>query len=115
MKGEFMLKIDMEYNRNILFVRLDGVLTRMTTYKINNYSLPVILKHKIKYLVYNLGRLKDIDESGIDALLNTKYAIKNNKGLIYLSDINKNLNRKLHSIKIKKTQNEKIACKLLEA
>ena len=110
-----MLKIDMEYNKNILFVRLDGVLNRTTTYKINNYLLPVILKHHIKYLVYNLAKLNDVDESGIDALLNTKYAIKNNKGLIYLSDINKVLNKKLHKVKIKKTYDEKSAMKLLEA
>ena len=49
-----MLKMDMQYIRGILFVRLGGVLTRKNTYKINNYLVPVLLKHKIRYLVYQI-------------------------------------------------------------
>ncbi|MBE6148496.1 MAG: STAS domain-containing protein [Firmicutes bacterium] len=109
-----MLKMDLEYNRGILFVRLDGRLNRNTTYKINNYLVPVLLKHKIKYLVYNFYKLKDIDEEGIDAILNTKYAIKTNKGLIYLCDVNKELNKKIHKLHIKKTENELSAFKVIE-
>ena len=48
-----MLKVDMEYDKGILYVRLKGVLDRKASYKINNYVVPVILKHKIKYLVFN--------------------------------------------------------------
>ncbi len=50
-----MLKVDMEYEKGILYVRLKGVLERKYSYKINNYIVPVVLKHKIKYLVFNLG------------------------------------------------------------
>jgi len=109
-----MLKMDLEYNQGILFVRLDGRLNRNTTYKINNYLVPVILKHKIKYLVYNFKCLYDIDEDGIDAILNTKYAIKTNKGIIYLCDINKDLNKKINKLKIKKTENEISALRVIE-
>ena len=49
-----MLKMDMEYSKGILFVRLDGFLNRKTTYKINKYLLAILLDNKIKYLVYNL-------------------------------------------------------------
>ena len=42
-----MLKMNLEFNKGILFVRLDGMLNRATTYKVNNYLVPVILKHKI--------------------------------------------------------------------
>lgn len=109
-----MLKMDLEYNKGILFVRLDGKLNRTTTYKVNNYLVPVILKHKIKYLVYNFYNLQDVDETGIDAILNTKYAIKNNKGLIYLCEVNKMLNHKLHRLHIKKTDNELSAFRVIE-
>lgn len=98
-KGDIMLKIDMKYNNNILYVDLDGLLTRKTSYKINNYLLPVILKHNIKCMVYNLSRIKTIDEFGIDAILNTKYAIKNNRGNIYLSS--KSTNKNIKKLKIK--------------
>ena len=70
-----MLKMNLEYDKGILFVRLDGVLNRSTSYKVNNYLVPVLLKHKIKYLVYNFYFLEDIDDNGLDALLNTKFAI----------------------------------------
>ncbi|MBQ6840637.1 MAG: STAS domain-containing protein [Bacilli bacterium] len=109
-----MLKMDLEYSRGILFVRLDGKLNRTTTYKINNYLVPVLLKHKIKYLVYNLYNLHDIDEEGIDAILNTKYAIKTNKGLIYLCEVNKSLSKKIHKLHIKKTETELSAFKVIE-
>ena len=49
-----MLEMDLEYNKGVLFARLSGKLTRKSSYKLNNYLVPVILKHKIKYLVYNL-------------------------------------------------------------
>ena len=74
-----MLKMDLEYNKGILFVRLKGTLNRKSSYKLNNYLIPVLLKHKIKYLVYNLFDLIGIDLAGVDAILNTKCAIKANK------------------------------------
>lgn len=109
-----MLKMDLEYNKGILFVRLDGTLNRGSTYKVNNYLVPVILKHKIKYLVYNFYKLEDVDDTGIDAILNTKCAIKNNKGMIYLCEVNKILNHKLHKLHIKRTDNELSAFKVIE-
>jgi hypothetical protein len=48
-----MLNMNIEYNKGVLFVRLTGKLDRSSSYKINKYLIPVILKQKIKYLVYN--------------------------------------------------------------
>ena len=109
-----MLKMNLEYDKGILFVRLDGVLNRSTSYKVNNYLVPVLLKHKIKYLVYNFYYLDDIDDNGLDALLNTKFAIKNNKGNMYFCEVNKDLNKKLHKLHIKKLDNELTALKTIE-
>lgn len=109
-----MLKMDLEYNQGILFVRLDGELNRMTSYKVNNYLVPVILKHKIKYLIYNFYNLKDIDDCGVDALLNTKSAVKMNKGIIRLCEVDKQLNRKLNKIRIKKIDDELVALRTIE-
>ena len=109
-----MLKMNLEYDKGILFVRLDGVLNRSTSYKVNNYLVPVLLKHKIKYLVYNFYYLDDIDDNGLDALLNTKFAIKNNKGIMYICEVNKDLNKKIHKLHIKKLDNELTALKTIE-
>ena len=43
-----MLKIDAEYNEGVLYIRLNGNLTARNSYKINNYVIPVIEKHRIK-------------------------------------------------------------------
>lgn len=109
-----MLKVDMEYEKGILYVRLKGTLERKVSYKINNYIVPTVLKHKIKYLVFNLMELSDIDISGMDSLLNTKCAIKTNKGKICLCDVSDELRLKIKKLKIKIASNELAAHKLIE-
>ena len=108
-----MLKIDMEYDKGILYVRLKGTLDRKVCYKINNYIVPVVLKHKIKYLVFNLLELKDIDESGLDALLNTKCAIRTNKGKICLCEVSDDLRLKIKRLRMKVASNELAANRLI--
>ncbi len=109
-----MLEMDLEYNKGVLFARLSGKLTRKSSYKLNNYLVPVILKHKIKYLVYNLFLLDGIDESGVAAILNTKCAIRSNKGKIYLCEVSKEVNKNLKKLRIKETDNELSALHLIE-
>lgn len=108
-----MLNMDLEYIKGILFVRLKGNLTRRNTYKLNNYLVPVLLKHRIKYLVYNLYELKEIDESGIDAMLNTKCAIKANKGKICLCEVDDNIAKSIKRLKIKSVSNERKVFELI--
>lgn len=109
-----MFDMDLEYNKGILFARLSGNLTRKGSYKLNNYLVPVILKHKIKYLVYNLFELEGIDESGVEAILNTKCAIRTNKGKLYLCEVPHEVNKKLKRLHIKETDNELSALHLIE-
>ncbi len=109
-----MFQIDLEYNKGILFARLSGKLTRKSTYKLNNYLVPVILKHKIKYLVYNMFLLDSIDNAGVEAILNTKCAIRSNKGRIYLCEVSQNINKEVKKLHIKETDNELSALNLIE-
>jgi len=109
-----MLKMDLEYKSGILFIRLKGNLKRNVNYKLNNYIVPVLIKHKIKYLIYNLKELKSIDESGIDAILNTKCKIRNNKGIIYLCEATKEIQEKVKRLKIKHFFNEETALRKIE-
>ena len=51
-KGDYMLKMDLEYVNKILFVRLNGKLLRKNCYKINNYLNPVLKKHQIKFCYF---------------------------------------------------------------
>lgn len=104
----------MEYDKGILYVRLNGVLERKVSYKINNYIVPTVLKHKVKYLVFNLLELKDIDESGMDALLNTKCAIRTNRGKICLCEVSDEVREKIKRLRMKIASNELAANKLIE-
>ena len=109
-----MFHVDLEYNKGILFARLRGNLTRKGSYKLNNYLVPVILKHKIKFLVYNLYELTGIDKSGCDALRNTKCAIRANKGKLYLCEVPEEFNKEIKKLRIKETASELSALDLLE-
>ena len=100
-----MLKIDSEYSKGILFVRIKGNLNRRTSFKLNNFLVPAILKHKIKYLVYN------IDNIGLNALEKGSRAIKANQGLSLICEIPKTLEESFKNIKIEKTLNELTAIK----
>ena len=103
----------MEYEKGILYVRLKGVLNRKACYKINNYIVPVVLKHKIKYLVFNMFYLQDIDEAGMNSLLNTKCAIRTNKGKICLCEVSDELRLKLKRLRMTVASNELAANRLI--
>ena len=58
--------------------------------------------------------LDDIDESGLDALLNTKCAIRTNKGKICLCEVSKKIEKSIKRLRIKKTATELTALDLIE-
>lgn len=109
-----MLKMNLEFVNGILFCRLKGNLSKKSTYKINSYLLPTLMKYKIKYLVYNFYELDDIDEYGLEALLNTKAAIKTNKGKIYLCEVTNDILAKVKKLRIKRTESERTALEVIE-
>ena len=110
-----MLKMDLEYIKEVLFVRLNGKLTYRNCYKINNYLNTVLKKHKIKCLVYNFSNLKDIDSSGIDAILESKYIVKSNQGKIRMCNVNSGMKEKLKKVHLAIIASECRAFKLMEA
>lgn len=109
-----MLKIDAEYDQGILFVRLNGSLNEKNSYKINNYLVPVIMKHNIKYLVFNLEALDNIDLRGRDAIINSKIAIKKNKGKILLCKVNNKIDNIFKGLRIPFINKEEEVLKFIE-
>lgn len=109
-----MLKMDLEYNNGILFARLKGILNNKSSYKINQYLNPVLKKHKIKYLVYNLFSLESIDESGLNAIINTKITIKNNHGKIVICEVPEVISQAIKSLKLFKLKDEREVLKRIE-
>lgn len=109
-----MLKMDLEYIKEILFIRLDGKLTKKTNHKLYNYIIPALVKHKIKYVVYNLKDLKEIDEIGIDTILNSKCKVKRNGGKVYLCEVNNEILFKIKRLRLKCFSSEFIALRQIE-
>ncbi|MDD2208044.1 MAG: STAS domain-containing protein [Bacilli bacterium] len=75
-----MLKINMEFRKGVLFIRLKGSLTKNTVKSLNDYLIPVIIKQGIKYVVYNLGAVTIIDNYGKESLEKGIEAAKINHG-----------------------------------
>lgn len=86
-----MLKINLEYRKGILFVRLKGDLTKYTYHSLETYLIPVINKHGIKYLVYNLEALTLMDNYGKASLKKGVKAAKENHGEGVLCNAKKTL------------------------
>ena len=99
-----MLNMDLEYNNQILIVKLKGKLNRRNCYKINNYLYPLIKKHQIKNVILNLINLSYIDNYGIDSIIRVKYVIKNINGNLKISGYNDNIKDiiKMIGVRIKK-------------
>ena len=109
------MKLDMEYKDGILFVRLNGSLTKNHRFRINNYLVSVLKKHKIKYLVCNLKEINDIDIMGIESLLNLKCVMKTNKGKMLLCGLHSRIAQYLKPLKIPRIENELLAVEYLGA
>lgn len=103
-----MLKINMEYRKGILFIRLKGDLTKYTYKSLNNYLLPVINNQGIKYIVYNLENIQIIDKYGKDSLKAGITAAQNNHGLGLLCNTKLILNNEFKIV-----DNELSAMKLI--
>ena len=94
------MDLKLEFNKGILFARIEGDLVREHVLKINKDLLNFIINNQVRYLVYNLYELNKIDSSGINALLNTKYIINEHQGLICLCEIPDNLKKTLKKMRI---------------
>ncbi len=108
-----MLKINLEFQKGILFVRLKGNLDKVTSKKLNNYLLPIIINYKVKYLVYNFSKVFYIDSIAKQNLLKEIKAINKNKGLFCGCNIPFNLYKNFNSLPILKLESEKEVLKTI--
>ena len=97
MEGDKLLGINIEFHKGILFIRLDGELTKNTIDKLKNDVTNMIKDNGIRNIVFNMSNLNSIDCYGINALLNNYEICHNNKGKSLVCGINDNVIR--HRIK----------------
>lgn len=103
-----MLNLNMEYKSGVLFVRLIGSLNKLTSYKLVDTLIPIIVSQGIKNLVYNFNELASIDEVGFKTLLLGYNAILNNNGNVLV--VNNHFNLEY----FKEVNNELSALKILK-
>ena len=73
-----MLKVELEFYKGILFIRLKGILTKEN---IENENLNQIIEEiGFKYIVFNIDNIKQIDGYGIRYLINYNNKLKNDNG-----------------------------------
>ncbi len=75
-----MLKVNIEFRKGILFVRLKGSLNNSTCFKLDDNLKELVNKVAIKYIVFNIEELVDIDLEGISNLLSYNLILKGNGG-----------------------------------
>lgn len=97
-----MLKMNLEYKDDTLYVYLKGVLNKRNCYKINSYLNPILKKHKISNLILILIHLRDIDEVGLDSLKRVKYLIKDSNGNMKVLGCNKEIKDKIKDLRVRK-------------
>lgn len=92
-----MLNIDLEYKRGILFLRLDGILDKNTSFILKDAIKKIVSKAGIKYLLINFEHLYKIDEYGISSIIDSynKYLKNNGKLMVcgYNNEIRSNLEK----------------------
>jgi len=66
-----MLRINTKFHNGIMFILLDGRLTKSEVYKFRKEIINIISENKIRKVVYDLSNLKYIDKYGINILYMT--------------------------------------------
>ncbi|MBO4245844.1 MAG: STAS domain-containing protein [Bacilli bacterium] len=101
-----MFELKLEFNKGILFARCSGALVREEVIKINRDLLNFLINNEVKYLVYNLYNLNEIDSAGINALLNTKYVINKHQGMVIVCEAPNKLMKCFQKINFNMVNNE---------
>lgn len=103
-----MLKINLEYKKGILFIRLKGNLNQTTAPRFREYALPIINDYKIKYIIYNLNNLKNLDDVGKEVIKESSKCIKKHKGQVLV------ISNKDNALNLDNISNELVALELLK-
>lgn len=89
-RGDKVLNISYEFRKGILFIRLVGELTKFTSLKLKSEITDMIEDNGITNVVFNISKLKFIDDEGISCLIKNFEICKKNNGSALLCSSNKN-------------------------
>ena len=83
-----MIDVNFEFERGILFVRLEGNINNKSIYSVNKNLTDIINRGGIKYLVFNINNA--LIEEKISLFDNCNKLIKNNGGKLFLCGLKNN-------------------------
>ncbi len=100
-----MLAINLEFRKGILFIRLKGYLNNKNALSLKRRVDQLIIDKGIRFFVYNLSRLKEIDDIGLDVIKDNYQQISSAKGEMILCDINSSIELSIQKDKVLKHTN----------
>ncbi len=98
-----MLDINFEFRRGVLFIRLKGILTKVTIKKLDSDVTSLIRDNGIRNVVFNVSDLDRIDFKGISRLFYNYELCKKNRGVSLLCCVdNENIHEKIKGTRLLK-------------
>ena len=98
-----MLDINFEFRRGVLFIRLKGILTKVTIKKLDSDVTSLIRDNGIRNVVFNFSDLDRIDFKGISRLFYNYELCKKNRGVSLLCCVdNENIHEKIKGTRLLK-------------
>ena len=96
-----MLNIDLEYKKGILFLRLNGVLNKTTSFILKDAIKKIVNGAGIKYLFINFENLDEIDKEGISTIINSYNEYLKTNGKLMVCGYNDNVRINIEKTKLK--------------
>lgn len=82
------MKTEIDYKKNILYVKLIGILVGNKTYAFENEIIPIILGLSAKNVTINLKEVELIDKRGINSIIKISNIVNRFKGKVVLCELN---------------------------
>ena len=82
------MKTEIDYKKNILYIKLKGVLVGNKTYSFENEVIPIILGLNAKNVTINLKEVELIDTRGINSIIKISNIVNRFKGKVVLCELN---------------------------
>ena len=117
-RGDYVLDVEMEFQRGILFIRLKGILDPSTRSKLQEAIHIAVHQVGVKYLMLNCEKLYSIDNESLDMIFRGCLELFEKKGKLLACGFNDYVRLKVEQSKLDsfvyKTENEMKAVQLVE-
>lgn len=111
------MRINLEYRKGILFIRLIGELTKETIHQLEHKIDKIVKENQMTNIVLNIERLYNIDMKGINYLFYIYELSRKNKGKTLICGVNNEIKNKIKKRRllnyIKEIENELVAFELI--